>query len=82
MSGTIDIPDDVFESLRFPDREREARLRLELAVSLYAQGALSFGKARRLAGVPKTEFHRELGRSDIERHYSARELEEDLDYAS
>ncbi|MFB6216921.1 MAG: UPF0175 family protein [Candidatus Aenigmatarchaeota archaeon] len=82
MSEVIEIQDDVFESLRIPEREREQELRLELAVSLYGRGALSFGKARRLAGVSKTRFQRELAERKVERHYTGKELEEDLEYAS
>lgn len=72
----VDIPRDVFNSIKIPEGEKEQQLRLELAVSLYDRGALSFGKARQLAGLSKEEFHRELGEREIERHYS----EEDLDY--
>ena len=81
MGGAIDIPQDVFDSLRIPEGEREQELRLELAVSLYARKALSFGKARRLAGLSKEDFQKELGKRQIERHYTEEELEEDLDYA-
>lgn len=80
MSEVV-IPDDVFDSIRFPDGEKEQELQVELAVSLYRRGALSFGKARQLAGLSKQEFHRVLGERDVERHYGEKELEEDLDYA-
>ncbi|MFB6215969.1 MAG: UPF0175 family protein, partial [Candidatus Aenigmatarchaeota archaeon] len=45
------------------------------------RGALSFGKARRLAGLTKLDFHRELGQREVERHYGGEEIEEDLEYA-
>lgn len=80
MSEVV-IPDDVFDSIRFPDGEKEQELQVELAVSLYGRGALSFGKARQLAGLSKKEFHRVLGERNVERHYGEKELEEDLDYA-
>ena len=76
----VDIPDDVFESIRVPDGEKEDVVRLELAVSLYSRGALSFGKARELAGLSKEEFHRELGGRQVERHYSDSDLQDDLSY--
>jgi predicted HTH domain antitoxin len=82
MSDTaIPIPDDIFEALKIPEREREQELRIELAVSLYARGALSFGKARELAGLSKGEFQRELGKREITRHYTETELDEDRRYA-
>jgi predicted HTH domain antitoxin len=53
----------------------------ELAVALYVQGILSFGKARELASMGKYEFGRLLGERGIPRHYSREELEDDLTYA-
>jgi len=43
------IPESVVRGLRLPEEEIEARLRLELAVALYAQRVLSYGKAAELA---------------------------------
>lgn len=76
----VDIPDSVFESIRIPEGEKEEAVRLELAVSLYSRGALSFGKARELAGMSKEEFHRLLGDREVERHYSKSDLQDDLSY--
>ncbi|MFB6215970.1 MAG: UPF0175 family protein, partial [Candidatus Aenigmatarchaeota archaeon] len=39
MTSAIEIPEDVMDSLRIPERDRDRELRLELAVSLYARGA-------------------------------------------
>lgn len=77
---TIDVPSDVYDSLNVPEHEREGVLRRELAVSLYREGMLSFGKARELAGMSHREFHRLLGERNVERHYTADELAEDLEY--
>ena len=77
----IVIPDDVYDALELPEGERESTVRRELAVSLYARGALSFGKARALADLSKAEFHRLLGEREIPRHYTAEELDEDVEYA-
>ncbi|VTT85726.1 hypothetical protein DM2_1764 [Halorubrum sp. DM2] len=79
--ATIEIDDDVYEALQLPERERSPALKRELAVSLYAQDVLSFGKARALAGLSKREFQDLLGEREIPRHYGERELEEDLGYA-
>ena len=70
----VDIPQDIFESIRIPEREKEKELRLELAVSLYAREAVSFGKARQLAGLSKQGFQEELAERRVERHYSEEEL--------
>ena len=77
----VDIPGDVFNSIKIPESEKKEELKVELAVSLYDRGALSFGKARQLAEVSKAEFQEELGERDIERHYSEKEMEEDVSYA-
>ena len=81
MSLTLDIPDDVAEALRFPPTEVEAELRKELAVALYARGALGFGKARELTGLTKWEFDELLGRRGVEHHYGEQDLAADLSYA-
>lgn len=80
--AAIDLPDDVYEALRVPEKERDELVRSELAVSLYARGALSFGKARELAGCSHREFQRLLGERDVTRHYTEEELDEDIEYAS
>lgn len=79
--SNVAIPDDVFGSIRIPEGEKEDELRLELAVSLYRRGALSFAKARELAGLSKQEFHKVLGEREVERHYSESDLKDDLNYA-
>jgi len=77
----LEIDDDVYDALRVPEAERDATVKTELAVSLYARGILSFGKARTLAGVSTRAFHRLLGERKIARHYTQEELDEDLEYA-
>jgi predicted HTH domain antitoxin len=52
-----------------------------LAVALYAEGLLSFGKARELAGLGSREFGKLLGERHIPRHYGRGELSDDLTYA-
>ena len=74
----IDIPDDVLAPMKLPEKER--LLKVELAIALYQRGILSMGKARKLAGMSKWEFIEELGKRKIERHYTIRELEEDVSF--
>ncbi|WP_311173064.1 UPF0175 family protein [Halobellus ordinarius] len=78
----IEIDDEIYEALDLPADEREATVKVELAVSLYGRGILSFGNARALADLSKREFHRLLGDRGVERHYTETELAEDVDYAS
>jgi len=79
--GTIDVPGDVYDALNVPEDEREDVLRRELAVALYREGILSVGKARELSGLSRREFHRLLGEREVDRYYTAEELEEDRGYA-
>lgn len=77
----IEIADDVYDALKLPEGEREATLKAMLAVSLYEEGVLSFGKARELAGLTKRAFHGLLGEREVPRHYTRTELKEDQAYA-
>ena len=81
MSIQLEIPDSVVQALRLPPSEQREQLLLELGVSLYARGLLSFGKARELCGLSKYEFGRVLGKRAIPRHYGAEDLQDDLTYA-
>lgn len=81
MSVHIDIPESIARSLRLPTTEIEPRLRTELAVALYRQGILSFGKASELAASSRFAFGELLASREIPRHYTDEELNEDLGYA-
>lgn len=45
----LSIPESIIQSIRLPENRIEAELIKELALALYAQDLLSFGKARELA---------------------------------
>ena len=81
MSVQLKIPDGVAQAIRLPEKRMERDLLIELALALYSQGCLSFGKARELTGLSKYEFGRLLGKRGIPRHYEAEEVEEDIKYA-
>jgi predicted HTH domain antitoxin len=81
MSVQLQIPDSVVQAIRLPEERIDQELRVELAVALYAQGLLSFGKARELAGKGKYEFGQLLGERKVARHYGRQDLEDDLAYA-
>lgn len=82
MGVSLHIPDSVAQAIRFPEPRLERELILELAVALYIQDALSFGKARELAGMSHVEFARLLGERRIARHYGSAELDDDIAYAN
>ena len=79
--SSIDLPSDVLDAIAAPPEDREPIVRQELAVSLYREEYLSFGKARELAGLSKAEFHRLLGERGVERHYAEEDLTLDIEYA-
>jgi len=81
MMITLHIPDSIARSLRIPEGEAEERLRQELAIALYAQHLLSFGKASELAGQDRFRFADVVTQRGIPRHYGPDELTEDLTYA-
>jgi len=76
MSSTviIEIPREILHVTRMTPEE----LRRELAVSLFQQGKLSFGKARELAGMTVWAFQQLLGSREIPVHYGVEDYEEDL----
>ena len=77
----LHIPASIVEAIRLPEGDVEKALQRELAVSLYARGLLSFGKARELAALDKASFGLLLGERGIARHFGEDELGDDLDYA-
>lgn len=81
MSLILEIPDKVAQALRLPLIDRKQQVMTELAITLYARGILSFGKARELTTLNKAEFGLLLGRRGIPRHYTEQDLEDDIAYA-
>ncbi len=81
MGFQINIPDSIIQAISLPEDRISQELLIELAISTYRQGLLSFGKGRELAGLGKFEFAQLLGKRGIPRHYGQDELEDDLSYA-
>jgi predicted HTH domain antitoxin len=69
----LEVSQDILDSARLTPDE----LKLEMAVHLYAQGRLSVGKARELAGLTLWEFRQLLASRRIPPHYDEADLEED-----
>jgi predicted HTH domain antitoxin len=76
MSLTIalEIPRDVLHTTRM----RPEELKCELALSLFQQGKLSFGKAREMVGMTVWAFQQLLGSRGIPVHYDLTDYEDDL----
>jgi predicted HTH domain antitoxin len=73
-TNVLEVPQDILDSARLT----MAELRVELAVSLYAQGRLSIGKARELADMPLWTFRQLLASRRISSHYDVEDLDEDV----
>ncbi len=71
---SIEIPRDIIHATRMTPQE----LRRELAVYLFQQGKLSFGKAREMAEMTVWSFQQLLGSRGILIHYNIEDYDEDL----
>ena len=80
MGMMLNIPDSVLQGLRIPEGEIAQRLRTELAIALYAQGALALGKAE-LAQMERKPFGDLIGQRGIARHYGDTDLAQDISSA-
>ncbi|TRU82292.1 MAG: UPF0175 family protein [Microcystis novacekii Mn_MB_F_20050700_S1] len=81
MGLQISISDSIVQALRLPEQRIEQELLRELAIALYTQELLSFGKARELVEMDKYEFGQLLSHRGVVRHYGFAELDDDLSYA-
>jgi predicted HTH domain antitoxin len=70
----IDVPRDVLHASRMTPAE----MKTELAILLYQQGKLSFGKAREMVGMPAWDFQQLLGSRKISVHYDIEDYQNDL----
>jgi predicted HTH domain antitoxin len=75
---TFEVSQDILDSARLTAPE----LKLELAIWLYAQGRLSAGKARELAGLSLWEFRQMVATRHITAHYAIDDLQDDLSAVS
>ncbi len=76
----LEVPREVLDAVKLPPSEMEREMRRELALGLYERGALALGKARVLAEMTRWEFEELLGQRRIARHYTASDLQEDIEY--
>ncbi len=75
MSNTcIEIPRDILQSARMSSEE----IKKELALVLFQQEKISFGKAKELAGVNIWSFQQLLGDRGITIHYDVEDFDQDL----
>lgn len=71
---SVQLPRDILHAARLTVDE----LKQELALALFQQGRLSFGKAREMAGMTVGDFQLLLGARKITVHYDMEDYEEDV----
>ncbi len=78
MGVQIEVPQEILDSARLT----VPQLRTELAIHLYAEGRLSLGKARELAGMSLWQFRQLLAARHISPHYDTADLDDDVNTVS
>jgi predicted HTH domain antitoxin len=71
---SIEIPREIVHVTRMTPQD----LKRELAIHLFQQGKLSFGKAREMADMTVWAFQQLLGSKGILVHYDVEDYEQDL----
>jgi predicted HTH domain antitoxin len=71
---TLEIPREIPQVTKMTPAE----LKQELALALFAQDKISFGKACELAGLSVWQFQNELARRGIPPHYDVEEFAADI----
>ena len=70
----IEIPREIIQSARLTTQD----LKRELALLLFQQNKISFGKAKELAGLNVWTFQQLLGERGINIHYDVDDFNDDL----
>ena len=65
-SVMIELPDEVYESLRRSPSEVQRDLRLAAAIRWYSQGLISQERAAMAAGMDRTDFLMALAREQVD----------------
>ena len=62
---TIELPDEVYETLRRSPSEVQREVRLAAAIRWYSQGLISQERAAAIAGLDRTDFLMALARERV-----------------
>jgi predicted HTH domain antitoxin len=66
MTLTIELPDEVYETLRRSPAEVQRDIRLAAAIRWYSQGLMSQERAAAVAGLDRTDFLMALAREKVD----------------
>lgn len=78
MEVILEVPEDVLVAAKIREKYAASELTKELAVHLFEKEILSFGKASKLAKMPKWEFMSLLANRRVPLHYTEDDFEDDL----
>jgi predicted HTH domain antitoxin len=78
----LEIPEAFVKSFGSTNEEAAQNAKLELAIAMYREGKWSTGKAAEFAGVYLGALIDLLRERGISRPYTAKMLEQDMNYAS
>jgi predicted HTH domain antitoxin len=81
MTVTLEIPSDIAGSLPLPPDQIEAELKKELALALYARGALTSHQVCAWLGLTRWEGEELLAQRQVPRPYTTAELADELRHA-
>lgn len=63
---TIELPDDLYETLRRSPSEVQKEVRLAAAIRWYSRGLISQERAAKVAGLDRTDFLMALAREKVD----------------
>jgi len=78
MSVMLEIPESAVAGLHLSPEQLQVELRRDLAVVLYARGALPISKAMEFAGMNRRDFERLLKERQVRRPFDETELTREL----
>lgn len=79
MEVTVSIPDELGDEFAADEKNLRRQVQADLAMSYYAAGRVSVGRAAEMSGLSRAEFERLLARWRVMRNYSHEDLVHDLD---
>jgi predicted HTH domain antitoxin len=74
----VDVPKDILLAADISEENASSDIRKHLAVHLFKERILSFGKATELSGMDKYYFLELIGKMGISLNYGEGEYQEDL----
>jgi len=78
ITVTMELPRDILSAANISEIKANSDIKKYLALYLFGERVLSFGKATELSGMNKFEFMELLGSKGISFNYDSEDYQEDL----